>query len=357
MDLANSSINMALNTTTAQCSEESTWKTSIKLFAHVLNLLVSLLGNVTLCIVVKRNKKLRKTMDFLIVNNAVSDLAIPLLATPKLLIEIANRSPKWEIDGMLGDICCKVIIFLTDICPMVSIITLVYLTVSRFCAVVYPFHAARAPKKLRVYYVVSSWIISLGFCSPYLYYVELRSDGLCVMSWSEDAHKIFSTILVFLFIIIPIFVTTIMYSSILYHIRRRTNRMHVRTKKMKKKNDRLNRSMTLLSFCIVIAFLLCWGPYFSLAIIVIHFKDIIIKLQQMCGSNNFYFIAKFLAYSNASVTPVLCLVFIENYRNGLKKVLGFKMPDSSASVTALVERQRTLRKSTCTENVCYVSVV
>lgn len=352
---------MADNATTVpRCSEDLTWKTDIKLFAHVLNLVVSLVGNIALCVVVKRNKKLRKTMDFLIVNNAVSDLAIPLLAIPRILIELAIRSPKWQIDGgMLGEVCCKVVYFLTDACPMVSIITLVYLTASRFCAVVFPFHAARAPKELRIYYIGSSWIISLAFCSPYLFYIKLRDDdGLCIMSWTQRAHNIYSTILVIFFIIIPLVITVTMYSVILFHIRRRSNRIPMRPKSARKKDERLTRNMTLLSFCIVLAFLLCWGPYFSIAVAVIYFKNIIIKLHQMCYLNDFYFIAKFLAYSNASITPLLCLIFIENYRNGLKRVLGFKMTEPSTSVTALVEKQRTLlRRSTFTENACYVSAV
>lgn len=348
----------ANSSSTGYCSEDSTWKTTLKVFAHVINMFISLFGNVALCIVVKRNGKLRKTMDYLIVNNAVSDLVIPLLASPRAITELIVQTQKWQVSGHLGELCCKLVNFVSDLCPMVSMITLVYLTVSRFSAVVFPFHAARAPTELRIYYIASSWIISVVFSSPYLVYIKLGPDGSCTLSWAQSTHTIYSTVIVVFFLIIPLALIITMYATILYFIRRRSKKLPRHDQIVKKRNERMTRNMTILCFCIVLSFVLCWGPFFALAVAVIYFRKIIKVAKTMCYLNDFYFAARLLAYSNASINPSLCLIFIENYRDGLRRVLGLKTKGTLPSFTAL-ERQKTLglRRSTCVENVCYVSAV
>lgn len=333
------------NFTVTVCSPDSQEKNIFKIFAHVLNMIFALVGNLALCLVVKKNNKLRKTMDYLIINNAIADLVIPLIATPRVLTEIITGSKQWQISGAFGDFTCKFIYFVIDICPMVSMLTFVFLTVSRFMAVVFPFHAARAPKKLWRYYIASSWVISLTFCAPYLFVIKLGPHNICMMSWDYNIHKIYSTTLIVVFIGIPLVIMGVMYSIMLHRIRKSARKVLLQNTGSKKR-QKTTRQMTLLSSCIVTTFVVCWGPYFSLVMGIFHFREKMIYLQKMCYLADFTFAGMLLAFSNASITPCLCLFFIESYRNGLKRLLGINKGQQDSMNTSAIGSQRSTMKKT-----------
>ena len=71
-----------------------------KTFAYCVLIVVSVFENTFIGIIVYKTKTMRKTINFLIVNMAMSDLLFPLILFPRIVITLYLDS--WMIDGPLG---------------------------------------------------------------------------------------------------------------------------------------------------------------------------------------------------------------------------------------------------------------
>ena len=107
-----------------------------KTFAYCLIFLVSLAGNTVIGIIVNKTKTMRKPINFLIANMAISDLLLPIFLIPAEIQSLYMDS--WLIGGPLGQALSKLVIFSADVSTIVSIQSLVLIAVDRFGAVVYP---------------------------------------------------------------------------------------------------------------------------------------------------------------------------------------------------------------------------
>ena len=82
-----------------------------KLCACCCILLGSLFGNVFIIIIVYKHQDLRKTINYFIVNMAVSDLLFPLILLPVQMTQLVAEPLHWHISGMLGSIFLQVVLF------------------------------------------------------------------------------------------------------------------------------------------------------------------------------------------------------------------------------------------------------
>ena len=92
-----------------------------KLIFLSIILICSLVGNALIITVVSLRQELRKTINFFIVNMAVSDLIFPLVSIPFSLAGIATNSLQWPIRGLPGLISCKLSQFLKPASLTVSV--------------------------------------------------------------------------------------------------------------------------------------------------------------------------------------------------------------------------------------------
>ena len=107
-------------------------------FVYCLIFLVSLAGNTVIGITVYKAKTMRKPINFLIVNMAISDLLFPIFLFPRE-IQKSLYADSWLTGGPLGQALCKLVFFLPDVSNAVSILSLVLIAVGRYGAVVFPF--------------------------------------------------------------------------------------------------------------------------------------------------------------------------------------------------------------------------
>ena len=117
-------------------------------FAYCLLFLVSLVGNTFIAMIVFKTKTLRKPINFLIVNMAMSDMLVPIFLFPRELVLTYTRS--WVIDGLLGQVLCKLSIYASNLSFTVSIQSLVLIAVDRFGAVMFPLCGYLLPKPVRL---------------------------------------------------------------------------------------------------------------------------------------------------------------------------------------------------------------
>jgi len=140
-----------LNITDKDChAADSTAAIVLKSLAYFVILLVSLVANVLITLVVWKNKKLHKSINYLVVNMAVSDLFTPLTIMPIKIVEIISGSGAFKVHSplMLGKMLCKACYFLPDVSVLVSGESLLLISLDRFAAVVYPLKSKRITSKV-----------------------------------------------------------------------------------------------------------------------------------------------------------------------------------------------------------------
>ncbi|KAL9960651.1 hypothetical protein ACROYT_G034137 [Oculina patagonica] len=88
-----------------------------KTFAHCLIFVVSMAGNIFIGIIVYKTKAMRKPINFLIANMAMSDLLYPIFLIPERITRLYVDS--WLISGPLGQTLLKIIAKVSGICSNV----------------------------------------------------------------------------------------------------------------------------------------------------------------------------------------------------------------------------------------------
>ena len=129
---------------------------------------------------------MRKSINFMIVNMAMSDLLFPIFALPVILAEL--HADSWLIRGILGEALCKLVYFLQDISTAVFVQSLVLITVDRFGAVVFPLRSLLISSKLCLVFIPATWIVASVVFTPYLFALKLvdkRGDLTCALRWKE----------------------------------------------------------------------------------------------------------------------------------------------------------------------------
>lgn len=161
----------------ASCFEDSLPVKIVKIFVFSVILLSSLVGNVLVVTVVCKREELRKTINFFIVNMAISDFVFPLTVIPETLAATANGSWRWPIAGIEGAIFCKLKNFLQRVSLAVSVGSLVWIAVDRFVAVVLPIKVHLISSKFRAFAIASTWILAMAVNCLDLYASDLVEYG------------------------------------------------------------------------------------------------------------------------------------------------------------------------------------
>ena len=94
-----------------------------------LLLVVSLIGKLLIVLIVYKTPTLRKPINMLIANMAMSDLLFPIFTFPVRLAYL-HGGGGWLIGGNLGQALCKLHVFGTYISSLVSVQSLVLIDIS-----------------------------------------------------------------------------------------------------------------------------------------------------------------------------------------------------------------------------------
>ena len=189
-------------------------------FAYCLLFLVSLVGNTFIAIIVFKTKTLRKPINFLIVNMAMSDMLVPIFLFPRELILTYTRS--WLMGGPLGQVLCKLSIYASYLSFTVSIQSLVLIAVDRFGAVMFPLRSPLINSKRCRFFILATWIIAIAiFCLNLFASKVIDSpEGLaCVADWKgalgeASSYKNFVLVMQVIIFYVPLVFITILYSAI-----------------------------------------------------------------------------------------------------------------------------------------------
>lgn len=314
---------------------QSCHQQSVTYFGHIvmigaysLIMVVSLLGNGAVCILVASNSSsyLKSTINYFLVNLALSDLVIPIVVASRRIFEISTWNEEWRVKGDFGNFLCKLVFFVSDMSPIVSILSFLFMSVDRLIAIVFPFLAIRfSQSNAKKYLVVLCWVVASSYCSPYFYAFRLNSEEeYCILRWDpafdhQATHYGYTLTTVVLFIFIPFLLLTITYSVILVKIRQGMTFLG-KTQLQRQKEEKNRKNITYLSLTLVVLFGVCWLPYF-MVVFAYNFVYEWDPKKVPCVFGTVKTVAEILAHSNAAINPLIYFLFLRKFRKGLKKLL------------------------------------
>ena len=122
-NLTNTSFDGEERNVRAECftpSDNEKIKT-IQMTAYVITVIAGLTGNVLVSLIIFRNKKMRTSANYFILNMSISDILFLLIIMPRKIYESFAGFRGWLIKGIVGEITCKLVYFTQDITVAVSI--------------------------------------------------------------------------------------------------------------------------------------------------------------------------------------------------------------------------------------------
>lgn len=297
----------------------------MRIVVYSLLIASGVICNALIIILFTRNRQLRKSINFYILNMAISVLFVLIFSASVRLAQNISNSQNWKVNGSFGLFLCKSVNYFSDLSPLVSTFCLVFMSLDRFLAVVYPTKRHWRSKTIRRQLIIVSWAIPLLYCLKGLYSNTVMYS-MCGEYWGPSFAR-HSTILTIIkvfhsivFILVPLVIITVLYSCILWTLRKQ-HRHHARTilcHYQQQLRQRQRKKINILAFSIVLAFGVCHGP--------LHFFIYI----SFCFTNwnapsgllrKAIFPATSLAYANATITPLICILFNTEIRKAFKEML------------------------------------
>ena len=135
---SNSSIetSTASTTVTAGSPGMSGQEKAILMPFYFISLFVALIGNVLIIVVFFKYKPIRKSMNYFILNMAISDLFTPLTIMPFIIAKtLSNGTFLKQLPSSRAGVVCKLCYFSVDASVFVSIISLLMISLDRLIAV------------------------------------------------------------------------------------------------------------------------------------------------------------------------------------------------------------------------------
>lgn len=287
-----------------------------KILAFLVLLLSSLVGNTLILIIFYRRPDLKKTINYFIVNMAVSDFVFPLTVIPSTIMEVSSNSLHWPISGTTGLIICKLRWYLQTVSITVSTESLAWIAFDRFLAVVFPMKVHHFSSRSRACAIASTWVLAFLANAFGLYafeLVKLKKETICSNFHNLSfSYVTFSKVYTILFQIVPMVGMTITYSFIAVTLRRQDNVL--RSQSVQGAYQQKRRAIKMALFTMS-AFYICVLPMMIVFILWEY------KIRLPCSFSRVYlFFAALMLYLSSVINPVICISFVQSYRLGLRDI-------------------------------------
>ena len=294
-----------------------------KVIAYCAVLLSGLVGNTFLVIIICRRRELRKTVNYFIINVAVSDFMFSLAGMPIKLAQLTSSSLHWHVSGDAGSILCKMYMFSTVVSLMVSLQSIVWIAIDRFVAVMFPMKVRIISSKFRAIVIASTWILALAVRTPYMMITNLAKYNNVTYCGVRDIVSVFENITTFktfslateaIFFIAPLILVTVLYFLIAVVLKRRMKYLARISSHIQPQVFEKNARAVKMALCMILAYGMCFVPY------LIYFYAL--HGVRSCSFHKvFVFFVLFMLYSSSTVNPIICFAFVRGFRLELKERL------------------------------------
>ncbi|MEE6493559.1 hypothetical protein FKM82_016886 [Ascaphus truei] len=257
--------------------DETLARTEVAVLGTIL--VVTTLGNLGVLFSIYRRRKKITRMHLFIVHLALTDLVVALFQVlPQMIWDITFR--------FIGsDLLCRAVKYVQVMSMFASTYMLMMMTIDRYIAVCHPLKTLQQPSRQAYIMIGATWILSSLLSLPQVFIFSLRevSQGSGVMDcwadfmypWGPKAYITWTTVSIF---IVPVGILVLCYSLICCEIcknlkgKMQTSGGGQRGSNGQVMPSRVSSIRTIsrakirtvkMTFVIVLSYILCWTPFFS----------------------------------------------------------------------------------------------
>ena len=160
--------------------------------------LAALIGNLSLYIIVYKNKDLRTITNLYILNLAGADIMVSVLSIPFTVVTVITG--RW----MFGDTACMALGFFTILSFIASVMSLGMIAINRYFYIVkWNTYAKTFSKTKGLLYAAAVWAVSISLASPPLFgwaeYRFIPGKSYCFVYWPSNVYFMYFMITVCFF--------------------------------------------------------------------------------------------------------------------------------------------------------------
>ena len=273
-----------------------------------------LIGNVVTCIAVYSNERLRTSSNLYVITLAISDAINASTVMPLTIgVLITGRWP-------YGEALCNVHAFFTLFSVYVSPTTMGLTAFNRYVRIVKPGHYSRIfnARQSKIY-VAAIWLIVSGYVfipklAGWTDYGFIPGYAVCTIVHPTEAMKIAHyCIVVVFFFLLPLGVATFSY----YKIFTMVNKHKINTNLAIKEECRISAReihITKSLAIIVLAFALCWIPFWVVAMMQRFAPDTVVP-------RNVQLLCPFLLFFSSTINPFIYAGMNPSFRAEFRAIL------------------------------------
>lgn len=203
-------------TTTGNLTQESTesninvYMKAFKLTLYAIIFLVSAIGNILVCVIIFKKRRMKTVTNYFILNLAFADLTLTLICIP-FDIPVQEMNYRWPY----GSFMCNILYPLQTMSLFASVFTLTAVSLTRYWAILHPLRRQLSITNAK-WVIVIIWLLSIVPVSPYISVLSFdETTGWCDEHWSnKHSRKIYTVALFVAQYAVPLSIIGATYISI-----------------------------------------------------------------------------------------------------------------------------------------------
>ncbi|XP_056394569.1 G-protein coupled receptor 83-like isoform X2 [Hyla sarda] len=317
------------NNTKYEAESQSSTVKAMLIVAYSVIFIISLFGNILVCHVVIKNKRIQSATSLFIVNLAVADLMITLLNTPFTLVRFVSST--W----VFGKLMCHVSRFVQYCSVHVSVLTLTAIALDRHQVIMHPLKPRMSTIK-GIICIIVIWFMASGFSLPHAVYQKLEQFNIgntvrmvCLPSFPFPADlfwKYLDLATFGLLYVLPLIVISITYTMVAKKLWLR-NAIGDITMEQYYAHRRKKKMTLKMLMLVVVVFAVCWFP--------LNCYLVLMSSKVISSNNALYFAFHWFAMSSTCYNPFIYCWLNESFRSELKALLYVCRKRSAAQSHAL----------------------
>ncbi|XP_043250973.1 pyrokinin-1 receptor-like isoform X2 [Colletes gigas] len=303
---------------------------------YVTIFVTGLIGNISTCIVIARNKSMHTATNYYLFSLAVSDLLLLVSGLPGEIYLV------WcKYCYIFSERFCILRGLAAETSTNASVLTITAFTIERYVAICHPFLAHTMSKLSRVVkLILIVWLVALSFALPQALQfgiVEHEVDPTMVMCTLKRTLVRYSFQLsTIFFLVVPMSLITVLYILIGLKLKK-SNMMKRRPGReeggsCKHQPGRSSRRVVKMLVAVVIAFFVCWAPFHVQRLVYIYGTKPDRISSNSIWIENFHLLMTYISgvfyYVSTTINPILYNIMSNKFRVAFMETLwkGCRLP-------------------------------